>query len=73
MEVFNNPFDDPPEAAAESEAGATLYLRVPTSLKRRVDEAAKSNKLSGNVWLMRCVEGCLKKEEKAGEDLEKLA
>ncbi len=40
---------EPPEAVAESEPGATLYVRVPASLKRRVDEAAKDEKLSGNV------------------------
>lgn len=50
---------EPPEAEAESEPGATLYVRVPASLKRRVDEAAKDEKLSGNVWAMRCVERCL--------------
>ena len=58
-EIFHNPFDDPPEAAAEAEAGATIYIRVPVSLKRRVDEAAKGTKVSGNVWAMRCVERCL--------------
>src|SRR5262245_9753533 len=28
VEVFNNPFDDPPEATAEAEPGATIYIRV---------------------------------------------
>jgi hypothetical protein len=59
VEVFRNPFEDPPEATAEAEPGATIYIRVPASLKRSVDEAAKSEKLSGNVWAMRCVEHCL--------------
>jgi hypothetical protein len=58
-EVFHNPFDDPPEAAAEQEPGATIYIRVPASLKRRVEEASRETKLSGNVWAMRCVERCL--------------
>jgi hypothetical protein len=59
VEVFHNPFDDPPEAAAEAEPGATIYIRVPASLKRRVDEAAADEKVSGNVWAMRCVERCV--------------
>jgi predicted HicB family RNase H-like nuclease len=59
VEIFNNPFEDPPEAASEGEAGATLYLRVPASLKRRVDDAAKFESLSGNAWMMRCLERCL--------------
>jgi len=40
VEVFNNPFDDSPEATAEAEPGATIYIRVPAVLKRRVEEAA---------------------------------
>lgn len=59
VEVFNNPFDDPPEATAEAEPGATIYIRAPASLKRRVDDAARASKVSGNVWAMRCVEQCL--------------
>lgn len=51
---------EPPEAVAETEKGATIYIRVPASLKRRVDEAADADGLSGNVWAMRCVERCLK-------------
>jgi len=60
VEVFRNPFDDPPEATTEADPGATLYIRVPASLKRAVDDAAKSEDVSGNVWSMRCVERCLK-------------
>ena len=59
IEVFHNPFDDPPEATAEAEAGATLYIRVPAVLKREVEEAAAAEKVSGNVWAMRCVAKCL--------------
>jgi predicted HicB family RNase H-like nuclease len=59
VEIFHNPFDDPPEASAEAEPGATIYIRVPASLKQRVDETAKKNKVSGNQWAMRCVEKCL--------------
>lgn len=58
-EVFTNPFEDPPEAAAEMEAAATLYVRVPTALKRRVDAAADAQGVSANAWAMRCIERCL--------------
>jgi hypothetical protein len=50
----------PPEAAIEAEPAATIYVRVPSSLKRRVDEAAKDAKLSGNAYVLRCMETCLK-------------
>lgn len=59
VEVFHNPFDDPPEAAAEADPGATIYIRMPASLKRRVDEEAQLSELSGNVWAMRCIEKCI--------------
>lgn len=59
VEVFRNPFDDPPEANAEKDPGATIYVRVPSSLKRAVDEAAAIEKVSGNVWSMRCLERCM--------------
>jgi hypothetical protein len=60
VEVFHNPFgDDPPEAVAEAEPGATIYVRVPSSLKQRVEEAARAENLSGNVWAMRCLERCV--------------
>lgn len=59
VEVFSNPFDDPPEATADTEKGSTIYLRVPISLKQRVDEAAGEMKSSANTWAMRCVEQCL--------------
>jgi hypothetical protein len=59
VEVYRNPFEDPPEALDEADAGATIYIRVPASLKRNVDEAAREAKVSGNAWALRCVEFCL--------------
>ena len=59
VEVYRNHFEDPPEAAAETETGATIYIRVPPALKWDVDEAARKAEVSGNVWAMRCVERCL--------------
>jgi hypothetical protein len=70
-EVLSNPFEDSPEAAAENDPGATIYMRVPASLKKRVDDAAREGKLSGNVWAMRCVERCL--EERTIRDYKTLA
>ena len=59
--------EDPPEAEAEAEAGATIYIRVPAALKRRVDEAAKAEGVSGNLWAMRCIERCLGAEPDAAK------
>ena len=61
VEVFRDLFELPPEAEAEAEPDATIYIRVPASLKRNVDGAARAAKVSGNVWAMRCVEQCLEK------------
>jgi hypothetical protein len=49
VEVTDNPFDDPPEAAQEQEPGSTVYVRVPPSLKRAIDQAALRGKLSVTV------------------------
>jgi HicB family len=57
VEVFHNPFGEPPEA--EAEPGATIYLRVPAALKKRVDAAATKASLSANSWAIRCLENCL--------------
>lgn len=59
VEVFHNPFGEPPEAVAETEPSTTIYVRVPASLKQRLEQAAKSDKLSGNSWAIRCIERCL--------------
>jgi predicted HicB family RNase H-like nuclease len=48
----------PPEASEEVEPGATIYVRLPASLKKRVDEAAKAEGVSVNVFAMRCLERC---------------
>ena len=64
VEVIHNPFDEPPEAEAEHEPGATIYVRVPVSLKKRLDAAARGDGVSGNAWAMRCVENCLRGDER---------
>jgi hypothetical protein len=65
IEVFSNPFEDPPEAEAEEEAGATIYTRMTASLKRDVDAAAEKAGVSANVWVTRCLEQCLKSQKAA--------
>ena len=66
VEVYSNPFgDDPPEAAAETAPGATIYVRVPALLKRRVEAAAEEAKLSANAYVLRCLEQCLPRRQRA--------
>ncbi len=55
-EILANVFPEPPEAAAESTTGATIYLRVPATLKQQIERAAKKADQSVNVWAMRCLE-----------------
>ena len=61
IELLSPTIGDPPEAVAEAEAvpAASLYIRVPTSLKVRIQEAAEADKLSVNAWVMRCMEACI--------------
>jgi hypothetical protein len=59
VEIFCNPFDDPTEATKASDWGATIYIRLPPSLKKRVYDAARDSELSANAWAVRCVEHCL--------------
>jgi hypothetical protein len=49
---------EPPEAAAEAEPGATVYFRLPQSLKDQIEARAVSAGLSLNSWLLRCAERC---------------
>ena len=59
VEIRNDVFGEPPEAAAEESPGATLYIRVPVSLKDKIEAAAGEEKLSINSLAMRCMESCL--------------
>jgi hypothetical protein len=59
IELLNDAFGEPPEAAAEETPGATLYIRVPSSLKDRIEVAATEDALSVNAFMMRCAESCL--------------
>jgi predicted HicB family RNase H-like nuclease len=56
VEVYLNPFE---ERVSEEETEGTIYARIPASLKRKIEEAAKAEGLSANSWAMRCFERCL--------------
>ena len=57
--VDSSVFGEPPEAEVEEKPGATIYLRLPPSLKNRIETRAKSDGLSVNAWAMRCLERSL--------------
>jgi predicted HicB family RNase H-like nuclease len=57
-EVLVEAFAELPEAAAEAETEAGVYLRLPMVLKTRIEAAAKNARLSLNAWAMRCFERC---------------
>jgi predicted HicB family RNase H-like nuclease len=45
-------------ALDETAPAATIYGRVPRSLKDRLEAKAKGEGVSLNTWVMRCVERC---------------
>ena len=58
VELMNDVFGEPPEAAEEAAPSSTLYVRVPAALAARASDLAKSDGVSLNAWTMRCVERC---------------
>jgi predicted HicB family RNase H-like nuclease len=58
VEILSDAFPAPPEAEEEPAGSTTIYLRVPASLKQRIERAAKKADQSMNVWAMRCLESC---------------
>ena len=67
IELLSPTFGDPPEATGEAVPAASIYIRVPTSLKVRIEEAAEANNLSVNAWAMRCMEACIAPKKNMGE------
>ena len=61
VDVYTDALDLPPEAEADQEGKpeATIYLRVPENLRRKIGEAAAKKDQSMNAWAMRCLEECL--------------
>jgi hypothetical protein len=47
--------DEPPATEAEDEPVARITLRLPQSVKTRVDEMASAESISTNAWLIRAV------------------
>lgn len=48
-------FGEQPEAG---EAESRITVRIPDSLKTRIEGLAAANKQSMNAWIMRCLETC---------------
>jgi len=69
-EVFDETFVEGIPEAGDEPGGATLYVRVPPTLKRRIDAAiaADSNKPSVNAWALRAFERVLEPPEIAMEE-----
>jgi hypothetical protein len=64
IELLSPTIGEPPEAADEAVPASSLYIRVPTSLKVRIEEAAEAEKLSVNAWAMRCMETCIARNKR---------
>jgi predicted HicB family RNase H-like nuclease len=45
-------FAPPPEAEEEDKPGATIFVRLPASLKARVEEGAKKGEMSVNALVV---------------------
>ncbi len=56
VEVFSDIFGEVPEASEEVNPESTIYVRVPTSLKDRIEVVAKAAGQSVNAWALRCLE-----------------
>jgi len=54
-ELIEQHFGEQPEAG---EAESRVTLRIPDSLKSRIEGLAISNKQSLNTWIIRCLEEC---------------
>jgi predicted HicB family RNase H-like nuclease len=51
-------FSEPPEAAVDEIPSTTVYLRIPSILKKRIEAAAEAGNQSLNAWAIRCLERC---------------
>jgi len=71
VEVLADIFPDPPEATTEEEEDwivtTTVYLRIPSILKGRIEAAAREANQSLNVWAIRCLENCSAKTAESSE------
>lgn len=65
VELIEQHFGEMPEAG-DSESRFTL--RMPDSLKQRIDVAAKTNNQSTNAWIVRALEKAANEQIHAGEN-----
>jgi hypothetical protein len=57
--------DEAPEVAAESRTAATIFVRVPADLKRRLDAGARREGKSTNAYALKLFERALESAEPA--------
>ena len=67
-EVGSAEAGEPPTGEAEEEPVARITLRLPQSVKAKVDEMASSEGISTNAWLIRAVMDALSERSGAGPD-----
>jgi len=69
VELLSDVFGEPPEASARDAvaAEATIYARVPLSLKNQVETLARADGLSVNSFVIRCLESCAASRRMAAE------
>lgn len=53
------PEPEPARPSAEEDNSARISLRLPEGLKSRVEEAARTEGISTNTWILRALEGSL--------------
>ena len=59
-ELIEAHFGEMPEAGSAEDR---FTLRMPSSLKRRIDALAQTKKQSVNAWVIRCLENCSSEQE----------
>jgi hypothetical protein len=69
IEVLKSHFDDPPEATAANTAEkiATLYARIPLSLKHAIEGAAAKERLSMTQWVERTLGQAVRQNTQGGK------
>jgi len=50
--------NEPPEAEEEDKPESTVYVRMPTTLKDRIEILSNAAGISVNSWAIRCFERC---------------
>ncbi len=58
VDLHSDVFGEPPEAEDTQAPEATIYARIPLSLKSRVETLARAKNQSLNAYVLRCLEQC---------------